>query len=380
MKTLLVAGIVTLAVMFTAACSGSSETQGNDSGSDNANNNTEETITLRVTSGLSTTHGWWEGFFVPWMEQVEAETDGRVQFESFTSGELVEATHELDGIRQGIADIAAPLFPIYDPQRFPMAEVTMLPLTHSDTLIASRAFKRLVESDVAIQDGKTFHEAEFADKDLFVLALPTTQEYSISTTGHEFNAVSDVVGTTLRTPSRIHEMYADSIGVGTVTMAAIEMFDAMSRGAFEGSFYSLADWTGYGFQDLFKYTVQGVNFGHFNSVFAMTEEKWNSIPSDIQEVMLKAAEDQFEPGAEEWIRRADEIKAYSLDNGGKFVDFSELDTEVQEHFVQGIEDTWFQYIDLVNERGANGTELVKLWRDLLIEEGGEVPAAIMDIE
>ncbi|WP_216831160.1 type 2 periplasmic-binding domain-containing protein [Alkalihalobacterium elongatum] len=379
-KLSIFASLVTIAVMFTAACSSSSETQSNDSSSNDNSTESEETITLRVTSGLSAQHGWWQGFFVPWMEQVEAETNGRVQFETFTSGELVEATHELDGIRQGIADIAAPLLPIYDPQRFPMAEITMLPLTHSDTLIASRAFKRLVESDVPIQDGKTFYEIEFTDKGLFALALPTTQEYSISTTGHEFNAVNDVVGTTLRTPSRIHEMYAESIGVGTVTMAAIEMFDAMSRGAFEGSFYSIADWTGYGFQDLFTYTLQGVNFGHFNSFFAMTEDKWNSIPEDIQAVMLQVAEDQFEPAAQEWINRSDEIRAYSLENGGKFVDFETLDQEVQEHFVTGIEDTWFQYIDLVNERGANGTELVKLWRDLLIEEGGSVPEGVMDIE
>ena len=51
------------------------------------------------------------------------------------------------------------------------------------------------------------------------------------------------------------------------------MYDALSRGTFDGSFYSIADWSGYGFQDLFKYTVTGINFGHFNGFIGMSKEE-----------------------------------------------------------------------------------------------------------
>lgn len=383
-KKILFSAIVSLILFVLTACGGGSNqaTNSNNNGEGSETDSgsaSEESMTLVVATGLSAQHGWYAGFFVPWMEKVTEETNGRVQFETFTSGELIEVTHELEGIRQGLADIVL-LLPIYDPQRFPMAEVTMLPLTHSDTHIASNAYKKLLESDVPIKDGKTYYELEFADKDIFALALPTTQEYSISTTGHEFNSVNDINGTTLRTASRIHEMYASRTGIGTVTMPAVDMFDAMSRGAFEGSFYSIADWTGYGFQDLFTYTLTGVNFGHFNSVLAMTQEKWESLPEDIREVMVNAYEDLFDDAAEEWVKRADEVIEYSTENGGKFVDINELDSSVQEYFVDGVENTWYDYIDLLEERDVPGKDVVTLWRDLLLEEGGQVPKAILDLE
>ncbi|WP_078428350.1 TRAP transporter [Alkalihalobacterium alkalinitrilicum] len=372
--------LFTMLVLFLTACGGSSETsnQGNNEESDS--NSNEETITLIVASGLSTTHAMYEGFYGPWMERVTEETNGRVQFEFFPSGELVEITQKLEGLRQGIADIAAPMLTPYDPQRFPMSEVTMLPLLESDTYIASRAFKKLLDSDVPVHDGKTFYELEFADKDVFALPIGTTQEYVISTTGHAFNSLSDISGTTLRTPSRITELFATNAELGTVTMAAVEMFDALSRGAFEGSFFSIADWTGYGFQDLFKYSLTGVNFGHFNAVLAFTQEKWDSLPEDVREIMLAAAADLVDSGAAEYENRSDIIMAENIENGGKFVDINDIDPEVKDHFLAGIEQTWYDYIDLLEERGIEGKPLVKLWRDLIVEEGAVVPDAIMELE
>ncbi|ANU20369.1 TRAP transporter [Planococcus plakortidis] len=347
-------------------------------GGDSAGGGSEgETITLRAATGLSAQHAWWEASMVPWMERVEELTDGQVQFETFTGGELVSVPDEGDALQSGTVDVALVL-PIYQPDQFPMAEVTMLPLNHSDTLIASNAWKKLLESEEELADGQTYTEMQFGDFKVFPVS--TTQEYSISTTGHEFNSVSDVEGTSLRTPSRIHEMYAAKTGINSVTMPAVEIYDALSRGTFEGAFYSIADWTGYGFQDLFRYTVTGINFGHFNAFIGMSQSRWDELPENVQEAMTQANEDIFEAGAQEWMDRAEAIIPENEENGGKFVDFSELDQEVQDHFNTGIEDTWTDYAQLLEDNGLPGNEVVKMWRDLLIEEGGEVPEAVMNLE
>ncbi|WP_078428299.1 TRAP transporter [Alkalihalobacterium alkalinitrilicum] len=380
----LYAAVFTMLLIFLTACGGGgsepTSNQDGDGNSETENNDSEETINLVAATGVSPQHGWVSGFFVPWMEKVTEETNGRVQFEQFHSGELVEITKEYDSMNQGIADVT--LFPpIYDPQRFPMSEITMLPLTHSDTYIASKAYEMLLNSDVPLLDGKTFTELEYGDMGLVVMGMPTTMEYSISTTGKEFNSVDDIIGATLRTSSRIHEMYAQRIGANTITMPAMDMFDAMSRGAFEGSFYSIADWSGYGFQDLFMYTFTGVNFGHFNSLIAMTQDKWESLPEDVREIMVNAASELLTQGADVWVNRSEEMIDYSLENGGKFVtSIEELDPEVQEHFLSGIEETWYDYIDLLDDRGMPGKEVVKLWRDLIIEAGGSVPEGVMNLE
>lgn len=336
-----------------------------------------ETIKLRAATGLSAQHAWWAASMEPWMERVEELTDGQVEFETFTGGELVAVPDEAEALESGTVDVSLVL-PIYQPDQFPMAEITMLPLNHSDTFIASNAWKALLESDVELADGKTYSELQFGQFKVFPVS--TTQEYSISTTGKEFKSADDVIGTSLRTPSRIHEMYAEETRLSSVTMPAVEMYDSLSRGTFDGSFYSIADWSGYGFQDLFKYTVTGINFGHFNTFIGMTQEKWDEMPKNVQEAMTQANEEIFEAGAQEWITRSEAAIAQNEEKGGKFVEFSSLDQGVQDHFNKGIEDTWSSYAKLLEENGQPGNELVKLWADLIVEHGGEVPESVKNLK
>lgn len=369
--------IVLTGIMFVLSACGDESAGSETNGGDTGNGGQGETIKLRAATGLSAQHAWWSASMVPWMERVEELTDGQVEFEDFTGGELVSVPDEGDAILSGTIDVGIVL-PIYQPDQYPMAEITMLPISHSDTLIASRAWKKLMESTEELADGKTYHEMQFDQFKSFPISA--TQEYSISTTGKEFDSVDDVKGTSLRTPSRIHEMYAEKTGINSVTIPAVEMYDALSRGTFDGSFYSIADWSGYGFQDLFTYTITGINFGHFNAFIGMSEEKWEELPENVQEAMEQAHEEIFIPGGEEWITRSDHAIEENEAAGGQFVDFSTLDQEVQDHFKLGIEDTWADYAELLESNGLPGNKLVVLWRDILIEEGGEVPAGVMELE
>ncbi|GAA2074124.1 TRAP transporter substrate-binding protein [Aeromicrobium halocynthiae] len=361
---ILATGVAAACLAVTAAC-------GSGGGSD-------DTVTLRVATGLSEQHAWWSDSMVPWMDRVEELTDGQVTFQSFTGGELVEVPDEVEAIQNGTVDVAL-ILPIYTPDQFPMAEVTMLPVSESDTLIGSEAWRALVESDVELGDGKTYYESQFGDQGIKAFPVSTTQEYSISTTGQELDSVAAVQGLSLRTPSRIHEIYASKIGVNSVTIPAVEMFDALSRGAFDGSFYSVADWSGYGFQDLFEYTLTGLDAGHFNGLIGMTQDRWDSLPADVQDAMTQAHDEIFTPGAQEWVDRSDEMIEYNEERGGQFVDLSTLDQSVQDLMLDGVEATWQDYIDLLEADGLPGTDVATLWRDLLVEAGGSVPEPIQDL-
>ncbi len=339
----------------------------------------QESFNFRVTSALSASHGQWQGFFKPWMEEVEKRSEGRITFTPFLSGELVKATNEPDALKQGIVQIAAPLLPTYDPSAFPMSEVPMLPLAKSSPKIGSMALKALIESDVPLMDGKTFSELEYGANGLVAIPITISEEYSISTTGHRFETIDDVKSVTLRTPSRIHEMYAKNVGINSITMPTFDLFDALSRGALDGSFLFISDWTGYGFDELFKYTVTDVNLGHFASAMAMTQKQWNEIPEDLQQIMLDAAGEQVEKGAQVWVDRRKSIIRDTQKDGAEFVSVHDLPPEVEEHLMSGMEQTWFDYIEMLEENGLPGKKLARLWRDIVIEQGGDVPEAIHDL-
>lgn len=363
---------MTASVSLLAACGGGGGTSTGGDGGD-------ESVTLRVATGLSDKHAWWAAGMVPWMDKVEELTDGQVTFETFTGGELVEVTKEIEAVQNGTVDVSL-MLPIYNPDQFPMAEVTMLPISKSDTMIASEAWKALLESDEELSDGQTYYESQFGQAGIKAWPLSTTQEYSISTTGKELDTVQAIKGTALRTPSRIHEMYAAKVGIDSVTIPAVEMFDALSRGSFDGSFYSIADWSGYGFQDLFKWTLTDINFGHFNGLIGMDQQRFEELPEDVQEAMQQAHEETFEASAQEWVDRAEEMVEYNKNNGGEFVSFDNIDQAAQQHLLSGVDGTWNDYIQLLEDQGLPGKEAALLWRDLLIEAGGEVPDEIANME
>lgn len=175
-------------------------------------------------------------------------------------------------------------------------------------------------------------------------------------------------------------MYSKEIGVNSITMPGVEMYDALSRGAFDGSFYSIADWTGYGFQDLFRYTVTGVNFGHFNAFLGMDQDRFDSLPENVQEAMEQATDEYFADASQIWMDRRDEVIALNEEVGGEFVDFSTLPQDVQDHINNGMENTWSNYAQLLEDDGLPGNELIRLWRDLMVEAGGQVPQNVMEME
>lgn len=352
---------VVVTVGLTAACSSPDEDG--------------DVVTLRVVSGLSDQHGWWAGTVAPWMDRVEELTDGKVQFETFAGGELIETPDESEAIMNGAADIAL-MMPIYSPDQFPMSEVTMLPLQQSDPVIASNAWQAMLDSDVKLDNGKTYYESQFGDKGMKVLPVSQGGAYVISTTGQKAETVADVESLALRTPSRVQEMYAENTGFSSVTMPAVEMFDALSKGAFDGAFYSIADWSGYGFQDLFTYTITDINFGHFNGLIGMSEETWDELPADVQTAMEQALDDVYLDGAQLWADREVEMTEYANENGGEFESFHDLDPAVQEKLLAGVNATWGEYVDVLEENGQPGESLVKLWSELVVEAGGAVPEGI----
>lgn len=364
--------------MITILITGCVESSGGQS--DSQESSEDDELKLILSSGLSTKNGWWEGYFLPWMEKVEERTDGRVQFEHYANEELIPINEELQALENKTIDIAAPLWPQYDPNRFPLSEVTMLPLLESDTKIATKAYAKLVESDKELVDGKTFNDIEYKNRGLVVFATPTTEEYVISTKDYPFETVEDFENASLRSPTRVHEMFAKKVGIDSISMPSTDMFDAINRGAFEGSFFSIADWTGYGMQDVFTYTLEGINLGHFAGMWAMEEETWNELPEDVQDIMKESSYEQINDGAELWMDRSKKIRTDAEEDGAVFDDFDNLNSEAQDLLVEGIEETWFEWIEELEDNGHPGKEIAMLWRDLIVEEGGTVPEKIMNIE
>jgi len=342
---------------------------------------TVKPLVLIAQSHAGTTHGWNAGFHVPWLDEVERRSEGKVQFQRFWSGELAGQLQEIDALEQGNFDILLPLITVWDPGRFPLSELPWLPVTNVDVQGATRAYKKLCDSTVALQDGKSYYELEFTDENLRCFASPCIGPYTLATAGKEISKPEDFGGLIVRAAARCQRLCLESMGATPVLIGSQELYDALARGTADGVLFSIADWTSWNLHDgVLQWAIDGAAFGYCQGALGMTEETWQSIPADIQKIMEDTASDLLlSPGCDEWDTRDGIARAGFLDNGGEFVEYNDLDPAVKQVMEDAMAQTWLDWIDAVTADGAPGLEAAKLWRDLIMEEGGDVPEVIRNL-
>lgn len=374
--------LVLLVLLITACGNESTSTSENDSsGNNDGDDQKVEELRLRASSGISAKHFWHVGFFQPFMDRIENESNGSVEFEVFTSGELVSLGTEYDALRQGSIDVALTFMAAYDPQRFPYTEVTMLPLLESDASIAATAIQNMMKSDRVVSDGKTYYEIEFGDKDLIAFANPPTEPYVLTTTKTKFETKDDFTESIrVRSPSRVHEILANNLGITPISMPITDSYDALSRNALDGMFYNIPDWMSMGFDELLKHTIEGANLGHFVGHLVMTKETWDKLPTETQENIKKAADELIFNGANVAMEDTIVNIENNISKGGEFTHLDDLDPSARDHINKAIVKTWFDWIDKLESQQLAGKEMALLWRDMLIDAGAVLPQEIMDME
>lgn len=376
--------LLAIIIVVLAACGseGSSSTKdtSNEGSSESSSNEAEnvEKIVLRTSSGVPEESILFKGVFAPWMEAVVEKTNGQVEFELYTGGELVSMGDEVNALESGLIDLALPIFNLYDQSSFPLSEVTMLPVAKSDPEIATKAYATLMYGDNVLKDGKTFYDLEYGDKNLHVWSTPLADAYALSTTGDPIESIDELKSMRLRTPTRLIEFFTNNLGATPITMPQVDVFEALNRGAIDGNFIAVTDWKSYGYHDLFTYTLEGANLGHFSAVFGMTKDKWESLPENVQTALDEASKDLMVNGefANILAEINDEIRQLATDNGAIFENVADKPADIKDAVQNAMADTWYEWIEKVEQEGHPGREAAKVWRDAIIEAGGEIPEGL----
>ncbi|RNF40233.1 hypothetical protein [Planococcus salinus] len=375
-KKHLFTGLLALGIL--GGCVSEEEPSTSGSGTEGGGNE-QESINLRLNAGLSGEDANTAAFTTPWMETVEEETSGQVTFDAFFNQELVPLGEEIRALQDGTIDLAAPVLPTYNPDQFPLSDVPMLPLKSSDSIIAAKAYADLIRSDVELADGKTFADFEFGEHGMKALPVQPVSQYTIGAVGgHEFSDAASLQNLSLRTGGRAHEIFVQELGSGSVSMPWSEEFEALSRGALDGNVRSVVDYKPYGFDELITTSITGLAIGHFPLVWLMPEDKWNELPEDVQTIM----EDEAYALAESTVKQElfDQALIDAEEAGIELVAVADLEQGAQDLLEEASTNTWQAWIDAKESEGLPGLETAKLWRDLVIEHGGEVHDPILELE
>lgn len=303
---------------------------------------------------LTYSHFWPVGHLITeslaeWGKEVEKRTKGRVTTVMFPGGTLTPADTCYDGVVKGISTMCSSALS-YTRGRFPLMEVTDLPLGYKNALAATRLSNAVY---------KKFHPKELDDVKVMFLHATGPQIFH---TRKPVRTLEDLKGMKIRTTG-LGAKIVTALGATPVAMPMGDTYDALSKGVVDGSTAPIASLEGFKWGEVVKYTTE--NFGTaYTTVFfvVMNKKTWNSITPENQKII--------EQVNEEWIDRIGKVwDKYDLD-GRNFVlklgnTIIPLSKEEDERWVAKVKPTLDDYVKDMKAKNLPGEEVLKFSLDYL---------------
>ncbi|NNU97814.1 TRAP transporter substrate-binding protein, partial [Anoxybacillus sp. EFIL] len=181
-------------------------------------------VTLRFQHFVSPNSANPKYFLDPWVEKVEAESNGRIKIEIYPFMQLGgKATAQYDLIRDGVID-GGWVIPGYTPGRFPEAEALELPfMVTKSAEEASRAAWEFTQKHLM---------DDFAD--VHLIAAHMHGPGIVHKKGAAIEDLSDFAGLKLRGPSRPATLLLDKLGAEPIGLPVPQFPEALSKGVVDG--------------------------------------------------------------------------------------------------------------------------------------------------
>jgi len=212
-------------------------------------------------------------FIQGFIAAIDEATEGRVVITSYPGGTLLQAADTYNGVETGVADIGMSCFS-YTRGRFPVLEAFELPgVIYSNSKVASK---------VAWEGIQQLNPEEVQDtKLLMVIATGPGDLFTVE----PVKSLEDIQGMQIRATG-LSATTIEALGASPVAMAQSEAYEALSKGVVEGNLSPVEVLKGWNHAEVVDYLTLTPFL--YNTLFFVTMnlDTWDSIPSDLQEVIL----------------------------------------------------------------------------------------------
>lgn len=231
-----------------------------------------------------------------WAQLVEERTDGAVQIDVFHSGELGGDVETVEEMRQGLIDIRTAGGGLHA-QYYPDIQMTELPFLFRN--------KEHLQAVLYGPLGEQLYQG-FEEHGVKVLTMWDIGFRGISNSVRPVRGIEDVQGLRIRVPETdIYILAWEKFGAQPVGMAWPDVYTSLQTGVIDAQDnapeHTLTNNT-YEVQDYYTW-LQYIWMG---APLAINLDTWNSLPADIQQIMIDAGQevsewtfDQLYPAQEE---------------------------------------------------------------------------------
>jgi len=234
-------------------------------------------------------------------EEVEKRTGGRMVVDIFPASQLMPITQEINGMLSGQIDaaytlntLAATLDPLWGFFELPF----LFDITPSD----QKHLRDFVKSEA----GGGALRASMEARGIKVLAIaPTDMVGALINTKRPVRSIEDLAGLKMRTPGgKYLGRSFELLGASPISMAYAEFSSAIVQGTVDGTVTGI----------LFTYDnripvkyLSGVNLWYAGLPLLVSKRFFDSLPQDIQQVLVEVGSDLEDYGFDVTERRAAEV-------------------------------------------------------------------------
>jgi TRAP-type C4-dicarboxylate transport system substrate-binding protein len=286
-----------------------------------------------------------------WADEVSRRSGVKIEYEFFWAEALAKAADCFDAIGAGAYDVGW-LSPIFTPGKTPyMAIANSTPLTTSDLEVICAAHDELGRKG----PGK----AEFEKGNIKYLFAYGVWDYNLIGI-KPIKTLEDVKGYRCRTFGYLAIPWKELGGV-PISIPMPDVYNAFQSGLLDGALHQPVTFVKAKYYEYAKnFTYMG--FGCLPGPFVMNMDKWNSLPPNVQKVMLEVSE-EMPRHVLEITKRAEMAAIEELKQKGvKFYDLPASDRKRIKILAKKV---WKEIGTSVDSKGLPGTKAVKLWTGLV---------------
>jgi TRAP-type C4-dicarboxylate transport system substrate-binding protein len=300
----------------------------------------------------------------PWAEKINKQTEGRVQIKIYYGATLSSPQDAYDAAVKGLADISWGSHAM-TPGRFPLTEVFQLPgLGEND------ADAQFILYDL----WQKFPEFEAEHKNVKLLWLLGLPQYPIVST-KPVRQLEDLKGLRIRLSGEMAETFK-IWGAVPIAMPITELYMGLQRKVVEAGQIPLVLIDAFKIHEVTKTlslcpTPGGVIF------IVMNERKWESLPNDIQQVLIDVTKENFLVGNTRNATKYshDVIQKYGKTPGHEVIVLSKQERRRWRKAAEPLFDEWASKIE---SKGLPGKAILAELMRLTEKYNAEYPSPWMN--
>jgi len=281
--------------------------------------------------------------------EVEEKTNGRIKIKLYLGQTLCKAKEMLEAVRSDQADIAWPICPEWYPGHAPLSTVAGLPMLATSSASATAGLQALA--------------GEYLNKewkgDFKVIALSTTEPYTIFTAKKPVHVPQDLVGMKIRGGGGFIPALK-ACGATPVSMSGPEIYEAQMRGVIDGCVYTPVGGIGFKLGEVTKYITQ-VPFGCVTLIGGMNWDRWNMLSKKDQEIIYEASQHHLVD---------DMVKSYDTKSKSAFDQYRKMGVKVitltpaeKAKWEKALAQAWESWIKDKESKGLPGREVFNKFRE-----------------